>query len=156
MSEPSEISEPKANSIPAADISVNVSDSGVTTTHTFPVRQPRDYSNDFVVHVYASTLYRCRRKLEDITRTGFPINEVMLGLATTAVGAIAGAMASDIALASPKGIFFFVILPPFTGAFLVAYFFLRRDAHRHPSQIADEILDELPNPDQAMDIGIKQ
>src|SRR5918911_1162237 len=96
-----------ARGIPAADIRADVSEEGFTTTRTFPVKQPEEDSNDFVVHVYASKLYKCRRRLQEIKESRFPVGEILLGISTAVLGAVAGALTTEIKLDSKRGILFY-------------------------------------------------
>jgi hypothetical protein len=59
-------------------------------------------------------------------------------------------------MGSSRGIFFYVFLPMVVVGCLGAYFFHRHISLIHPSQIAADVLAELPDPDQTSDIGVQQ
>ena len=100
--------------------------------------------------VRASILESCRRRLEKIENPRFTWGELLLGIATLAAGAIAGALTTDIQLNSPKGIVFYVLLPMVAVGSFVAYLFCRTTSFGQASEIAKEVLMELPDPDKAI------
>ena len=136
-------------SIPAADITAEVTSGQLTTTRTYAVKQLGEDQNDFMLYVEASKLHKCRRKLQSITEVSFPIAEVLLGVATLCAGASLGALTTDIKLDSSKGMIFFILLPVVAVGCTVAFAFYRHYTAKSAAQIATDVLAELPDPNKA-------
>jgi hypothetical protein len=147
---PQEFPKATTDSIPVADMLFNASERGVTMTQTYPIRQPERDANDFKIQVWASSLHRNRRRLQKIEERSFPWGEVLLSVSTFAAGAIASALTTSITLNSLSGIIFFVILPMVAVGSFVAYLFNRTTSLSNASEIAREVLQELPDPDKTI------
>lgn len=139
---------PNATPLPMADVTEDEIP-GKIEYEAYPVRKPEADLNDFKIQVRASTLARCRSKLAKISISVFPWHEVCLGISTLAAGAYLGSLsASNITSGSLQAVFFFNILPIIAVATFVTYFFLRRSTLKESSEIAIEVLAELPDPDK--------
>lgn len=138
---------------PAADVRAPTVGEGNQVTYTFPIRQPEEDFNDFQVGVRASLIRRCRGRLEAIACHTFPTSEVLLGVSTLAAGGALSALVSSVALASWQGVLFFVVLPVVAVGCGVAYGMLRHFTIRAAQQLAEDVLEDLPNPDRAVDVG---
>lgn len=137
---------PNAEPLPVADITADDTSRRIEY-EAYPVRKPEEDLNDFRIQVRASTLDRCRAKLAKISSTSFPWYEVFLGIATTALGASLGSLSSDnISPGSLKSIFFYTILPIIAVTTFVIYLFRRKSTLQNSSDIAVEVLSELPDP----------
>lgn len=141
---------PNAAPLPAADVEANVASeaSGNVEYEAYPVRKPEEDLSDFKVQVRASTLMRCRTKLNTVAKSRFSWHEVLLALSTLAAGAFLGALPSGLKAGTASAIFFYTILPIVAVASFVAYLFLRRAMLRDPADIAADVLEELPDPDK--------
>ena len=142
-----ELPPPAIANIPAADV-LPAPDPTEIAYQAFPVRSPEDDINDFIVKVKASTLRRCRARLTDIKPKKFPYGEVSLGVATMAWGAVLGALPAGIKPDTWQAIFFFNLLPVLATAATVGYLFLRHFSAVDYTQRAQEVLDQLPDPDK--------
>jgi hypothetical protein len=145
-----EFQPPPANAtpLPVADVAAATS-AGNVEYETYPVRKPEEDLNDFKVQVRASTLTRCRAKLNQISDPRFPWHEVALGASTLATGAFLGALPADIKAGTPQAVFFYTVLPIIAVGAFVAYLFLRRLTIVEPTTVAADVLSELPDPHKA-------
>jgi hypothetical protein len=135
-----------AKALPAADIKAEKPTGDVYAMRTFPIRIPNEDREDFVIEIRASQIVKSRRRLQKLARFQFPTSELLLGVASLLLGATFGSLVSDISLLELRGIWFFIIFPIIGCSALVAYFFLRRHDNMQSSEIAEEILSELPDP----------
>lgn len=140
---------------PAADVQAPQVGEGSQVTYTYPIRQPEEDFNDFQVGVRASLLKRCRVRLQTVAAQGFPLPELLLGISTLAAGAALSAVISGVQLGSWRGVVFFVILPMVAVGSGVAYGMLRRFSLRDTQHVAEDILNDLPDPDRSIDLRPK-
>ncbi len=82
---------------------------------------------------------------------------MLLGVATLLLGATLGALGSTIpwailengaAVANPRAILFYVVFPIIGVGAAVGYFCLRHFTSHSASIVAQELLDELPDPNR--------
>lgn len=139
-------SPPSAKELPAADVTAPAGSAGAIVNQSFPVRQPEQDLDEFLIQVRASTLKRCRRHLERIRRGKLPWHEILLAFSSLSYGAVLGAVPANIPLGTPKWYFFFVALPVVGTGTAVAYFFKRKEAGPDASTVAGEVLEDLPDP----------
>ena len=142
--------EREGGKVPTVEIALRAEQEAplTTTTRTYAVRQPEAERHEFIIHVHASTLKRCRAKLATIRRARFPFGELFLALAMLGFGSTLSALASDVKLDSNLGRVFYVAIPPASVAAGIAYAFLRNRSLREPSDIAEDVLNDLPDPDK--------
>lgn len=140
--------EPTAAPLPAADVQAPTGPAPALVQQAFPVRQAEDDINEFFVQVRASTLKRCRSGLGDIAHSRFPWHEVALAIASSAYGAFLGALPADLNPGSRSAVFFYTILPVLGTGSLVAFYFLRRASTVDAAQRANQLLEDLPDPDR--------
>jgi hypothetical protein len=145
--------KPPIASIPAADVAAPLSTVGTIVHQSFSVKQPAEDSAEFIMHVRASSLRRARTKLAQLAHARFPWPELLLGLATLALGATLGAIPAKLEFGSPLGIFFYTAMPVLGCSGLVAYLFLRRSTLVDVHLIANEALSEIPDPVRAIGQG---
>jgi hypothetical protein len=136
----------------AADVRAPAVGEGSQVTYTYPIRQPEEDFNDFQVGIRASVLRRCRRRLENLVRNTFPTEEVLLAVSMLAAGGSLSAIVAEVALASWRGVVFFIALPLISVGCGVAYGMLRHFTLRTVKQVSEDILDDLSNPDQTVDV----
>ena len=134
----------------AADIRAPADDAAIMT-RTYPIRQPVDDWNDFQVGVWASVLNRCRDRLDAIKGQKYRYGEILLGVSTLAVGASLSAWISGVLLDSPKGVAFFVMTPMIAVGCGVAYLIHRGEGSRSARHLADDALQDLPDPSKTVD-----
>lgn len=139
---------PSAIQVPAADVKTPPPEGSSIVHQAYPLKQPEEEINEFMVQVRGSVLRRARQKLWCITTTRFPWPEVLLGLSMLAIGAILGAVASGVVWNSGKAVVFYMVLPVVAGCSIVAYALLRIKAAQNPSSVARDLLEELPDPDR--------
>jgi hypothetical protein len=140
---------------PAADIRAPQVGEGNQVTYTYPIRQPEEDFNDFQVGVRASVLKRCRVRLQTIVAQGFSLQEIMLGISTLTAGGALSALISGVELGSWRGVVFFVILPMVAVGSGVGHWMLRRSDLRSTAHLAQEILNDLPDPDRSIDVRLR-
>jgi hypothetical protein len=138
---------------PVADFSAVPTDEDVTLTRTFPVRWPQEDWNDFQVGVRATVLSRCRVNLAELAADHFPWAEVCLGLTTLSLGATISAWISGIVLSSGKGVILYVIVPMIGSGAGVGYFMLRQLWTDNVGRIAQDLLNDLPDPGRTVSGG---
>ena len=136
-----------AQALPAADV-LAPPPTGDVEYEAFPVRKPEEDLNDFKIQVRASTLSRCRSRLEQAAKASFPWHELALGVSTLATGTVLGALPADIKPGTSQAILFYTVLPAIAVAAFVAYLFLRRSGVAEPARAAAEVLSELPDPNR--------
>jgi len=139
---------PAVTSIPAADVHAPTGNGEETVQQSFPVRKPEADRNEFLIQVRASTLLRCRRRLQQLATNSFPWPEVALGISSLTLGAFLSAITSGVALDSKLGIAFYAVLPAIGVGAAVAFCFLRVRATVDTASVCSEVLSELPDPDQ--------
>jgi hypothetical protein len=142
--------QPSAEAIPTADIRLPTN-SGDVRHAAYPVKRPEEEINEFMVECRATTLIRCREKLFAIRDSSSPWYEILLAVASLAIGTSLGALSSDITYTSAPILwkFLFMFLP-FVGLGTgTAYFFLRHRNNEVNVAAAREILQDLPDPDNS-------
>jgi len=153
----SQLPAPSIITVPAADVTAPPVDAGSIVHQSYPLRQPEEEANEILVQVRGTTLRRVRKRLSTLASGGFPWPEALLGVATLSLGASFGAFGSSIpwaildngaAAANPRAILFYVVLPIVGVGALVGYFCLRHFTTRSASTVAQDLLDELPDPDR--------
>lgn len=136
-----------ASPLPAAEIKAATTTENVEY-QACPVRVPEEDLNDFIVKVRASTLTRCRTKLEQISEPNFPWHEMALGASTLAAGGFLGALPASMTAGTLGAIFFYTVFPIIAVASIVAYFFLRGLPIYEPASVVKDVLLEMPDPDK--------
>lgn len=139
---------PSATGVPAADVTVPPADGGSVVHQAYPLKQPVEELDEFLVRVRGSTLRRARRKLTALVKLSFPWAEVLLGVSTLCAGGGLGALASGVAWNTDKAVFYYVILPVIAVGTGVGYALLRHLTPNNASLVAQDILEELPDPDR--------
>ena len=141
--------KPQVVSLPAADVTAPATTQENLLHVAYPVKKPEEEHAEFIIEVRASTLTRVRRKLTRLPAGRFPWPELLLGVSTAALGASLGAIPAGIDIKKPIGLFYFFALPVLCTGTGVAYFMLRRIPIVDGSKIANEILEDLPDPEKA-------
>lgn len=137
--------------LPTADVHAPGVGAGTQVTRTYPIRQPADDWNDFQVGVWANVLRRSRHRLETVTRQRVHIGEALLGVATLTAGGSLGAVISSVRLDSSLGVAFYVVSPMVAVGCGVAYGLLRATGIRTAKHLAEDVLQDLPDPDKTVD-----
>ncbi len=137
-----------AQPVPAADVTVPPADGGSVVHQAYPLKQPEEEASEFIVQVRASTLRRTRRRLGSLVVVKFPWPEVLLGLATLCTGGALGAIASNVEWNCWKAKIFYLILPIIAVGAGVAYVMLRHLVPQAASSVAQDVLEDLPDPDR--------
>lgn len=117
------------------------------TTIEMGVFMPNDDVNDFIIQVRASLIKRIRDKLSPLCKQKFPLTEILLGVSTTLIGVVLSSIAADIKITETKGIIIFVVLPVIAAICGTSYFFVRANNVVSISKFAEDLLEEIPNPD---------
>ncbi len=140
--------KPQAQALPAADVQASPTGGTSLIHQSFPVRQPEEDFNEFLVRVRASMLKRVRTKLRELADAPFPWPELLLGLSTLAIGTFLGALTANLTAGTGKAVFYYTVLPIVGVSSLVGYFLLRRRSQSDAHRIAADVLSELPDPDR--------
>ena len=136
--------------VPAGDVTTPPSDGeGLTTTQRFAVKQTAEDASDFMVYVRASVLRRVRRRLQLAVESGFPWEEILLGLATTSIGAFLGGLGIDRAAFPTARLLTVQICPIIAAASFVGYLWTKSRSTTAAATSAREALLEVPDPDDA-------
>lgn len=142
-------------SLPIADFQSSTGNNeGLTIRRDVAVKQKLIKTEEILVD--AQIIHRCRNNLQKIRDNQLTWNEILLGVAAAGVGIIASAYIADVKLDTGKGIFSFVITPCITVGAGVAYGIVKNLLHISTSQIAEEILNDMPNPDETVEVEISQ
>jgi len=154
----SELPSPSIAAVPAADVTAPPVDTGSVVHQSYPLRQPEEDATEILVRVRGTTLRRVRKRLAILISGRFPWPELLLGLATLSLGCSFGGLASGVpwaviksgvAAPSSRALLFYVLFPILGVGSLVGYFCLRHFGGQAASAIAQDLLDELPDPDRA-------
>lgn len=137
-----------ATLVPAADVTAPPPEGSSVVHQAYPLKQPEEEINEFLVQVRGSVLRRVRRKLGGLIHTRFPWPEFLLGLSTLSAGGALGAVASGVVWNTCEAVIFYLILPVLAVGSGVAYVLLRQLAARSASLVAQDLLEELPDPDR--------
>ncbi len=135
-------------SVPEADVHIKESgrDTTLTIENSHPVKIPQNELNDFRIAIRASDINEIRAWL-NIRESKFPWAEIMLAIATTAFGLSIGGLISGINLRSWQSIMVvvFLLIAVGTGT---AYCFIRKNSIINMTQLAQQILKKLPDPEK--------
>lgn len=138
-----------------ADVRAPLTSEGSQVTYTYPIRQPERDLSDFQVGVRASVLKRCRSRLSSASAPTIPLGDLLLGVATLTAGAFLGALISNVPLDSWRGVLFYILSPIVAAGTGVAFAFVRTSHGRQCYEVARDVLDELPDPEQTKEINNK-
>ena len=139
-------------SLPAADIVAPVERKDILTSErSLPVKIPKQEANNFIVEVSASDLRRIRDKLAPYSKKTFSWSEILIGLGGASLGAILGALASQVPMSSFRGFIFYVVCPMVLVGTIVRYFSESKSSQINTVNLANELLSELPDPDEAIE-----
>jgi hypothetical protein len=116
------------------------------------LKQTLTGNNDFIVEVLASTLLKCRDLISEIKKSHNNISEFFLAFSTLCLGSILGAWQGGINSYNNYWWVFYIILPIIASTCLVSYGFLSHYYIAQPSQIAQIILNDLPDPNDTVSI----
>lgn len=142
-------------SLPIADFKSNTNGNEALTIRRDIAIKQHDVKKEEIL-IDAQIIYRCRAKLQEIIDNKFIWNEVLLGIAAAGIGIITSAYFADIQLNSLKGVISFVIIPCITMGTGVAYIIFKNFTNVSAIQIAQEIMKDIPNPDEAVEVEIPQ
>lgn len=154
-----DVPTPTASAVPAADVVAPAGNVGPIVHQSFPVRQPEEDANEILVGVRGRVLRKVRIHLGLLTTSYFPWPDVLLGAATLCLGGLLGALGSSLPWAVVNGksveptaraILFYVILPTLGTGSTVGFFCIRHFTARSASDIAQSVLEELPDPDRTL------
>ena len=141
--------EPKVEFIPTPDVVVE-SDGNkelTTSTRTYSVTVPEEEANDFVVEVRASILKDIRTTLDKHAENRFPWQEFLLAVTAILLGGYFNGIFSSLKIETLTGKLVFVVFPVVSAIAGTAYFFIRRDNNKAISDLANELLKKVPNPE---------
>ena len=102
---------------------------------------------EFPVAVNSKVLRRCRQRLTQITHRRWPLPELLLTVASVALGGIVGAWQDGLTTARTNWWLFYIVMPVVAATCAVSFGFLRRDVVNLASNTARDVLEELPDPD---------
>lgn len=142
--------QPSAEVIPIADVRLPT-DSGSVRHATYTVKRPEEEINEFMVECRATILTRCIEKLKEMRDSSFLWCEILLAIASLAIGTSLGALSSEISYTNDpiRWRIFFMGLP-FVGIVAVtAFLFTRRNSTQSIAGKAKEILEILPDPNNS-------
>ena len=141
--------EPKVEFIPPPDYVVK-SDGNkdlTTSVRTYSVTVPEDEANDFVVEVRASVLKDIRSTLDKHSKSSFPWQEILLAITAILLGGFFSGIFSSLKIETDLGKLVFVAFPVISGITGTSYFFVRRDDNKSISDLSNDLLNKIPNPD---------
>ena len=138
-----------AISFPVADIHAQTDGVDMRVNHSYPVVTPDEDKKEFIVAIRASSLRSWRLRLSTLNGKKIPWPEFFLAVSSLGIGSILSAIASDVKLATFKGTFFYLILPPITVGVIVSYIFVRRIENVSVSSVVNALLSDIPNMDNS-------
>ena len=156
MTDPT-LPQPNAAAVPAADVQAPPPNPATIVHHSYPLRQSEEDANDILVPLRGSTLRRVRKRLVALTTSPFPWSELLLGAATLCFGSSLGALASSLpwadvssgrAVPTISALIFYIALPLVGAATAVAFVVRRHHVTQHASNLASDLLEELPDPER--------
>ncbi|WP_439879883.1 hypothetical protein ACSX1A_11980 [Pontibacter sp. MBLB2868] len=122
----------------------------VTTTYTYPVHSLQDDVNDSIIKVRSSVLKKIRDKIEPYKSKKTNFSDLLLSIASTLTGIAIGALYSNLKLNTYLGGFTFIVLPILAAISGTSYFFIRKENRKALNDFAEELLLEIPNPQQTV------
>ena len=120
----------------------------VTTTMTFPVLSLDEDLNEKFIKVKLSQLKKIRTKIIPYTQKRFNYTDLLLGLFTTLIGVIIGALLSDLSLENWQGKLTYIVLPILGAISGTSYFFIKHINQNNVSELANDILENIPDTEQ--------
>lgn len=120
----------------------------VTTTMTFPVLSLDEDLNEKFIKIKLSQLKKIRAKIIPYTQKRFNYTDLLLGLFTTLIGIIIGALLSDLNLENWKGKLTYIVLPILAAISGTSYFFIKHIHQKNVSELANEVLENIPDTEQ--------
>lgn len=120
----------------------------VTTTMTFPLLSLDEDLNEKFIKIKLSQLRKIRAKILPYTRQRFNYTDLLLGLFTTFIGVIFGALLSELGLDDWKGKLTYIVLPILAAISGTSYFFIKNIGQKNVNELANEILENIPDTEQ--------
>jgi hypothetical protein len=120
----------------------------VTTTMTFPVLSLDEDLNEKFIKIKLSQLKKIRNKIFPYTQKKFNYTDLLLGLFTTLIGVIIGALLSELSLNEWKGKLTYIVLPILAAISGTSYFFIKHINQKNVSELAKEVLENIPDTEQ--------
>lgn len=134
-----------------ASVSISDSETGETkktTSYTYPVVQPEEYKNEFMISLRASDIRKVKKICSKAQKSQFPFHELLLGLSTTLIGCTLGALGSGIHLSSFAGVIFYILCPIIATGTFVSYIFIRKSSIKDINELVENVEEYIPNPDR--------
>jgi hypothetical protein len=120
----------------------------VTTTMTFPVLSLDEDLNEKFIKIKLSQLKKLRNKIIPFTKKNFNYPDLILGVFTTLLGVIIGALISKLSLSEWTGKLTYIVFPILAAISGTSYFFIKHINQKSISDFANEILQEIPDTEQ--------
>lgn len=120
----------------------------VTTTMTFPVLSLDEDLNEKFIKIKLSQLKKIRSKILPYTQKNFNYTDLLLGLFTTLIGVIIGALLAELSLDQWKGKLTYILLPILAAISGTSYFFIKHINQKNVSELAKEVLENIPDTEQ--------
>jgi len=141
----------QAISIPIADTIAPANNHNIRHA-AYPVKQPQEEANEFLIEVRATRINSCREKLLRLQIIKFPWAELLLALSTLVFGTSLGALTSSISYTGDSVLwfFYFLFLPILGSVMITAYFFLRVFNPVDVAKLAQDALEDLPDPTKSI------
>lgn len=135
---------PEENLLKESAAHLNSSDDNIKNSHT-AIMQRYNVSSlkpKTAIPVDVTMLDKIKRKCEEIKSAKFPIEELLLGIASLLAGAFLNALFASVKLeATMLGVFSYIICPTGTAGCGVAYAMLKKTGTHNAHQVAKEILE---------------
>lgn len=124
-------------------------DKSIYVKYEYPVKIPKQYTDDFLVEIRASDLRKVRKCCEKAKNNKFSINELVLSIAGITIGAVISAIVGKIPLNenSLASIFSYNICPMLSVGLLVYYFKSRKENMQNINDLVEKIEEYIIDPD---------
>lgn len=139
-------SESSNQEIPAIDLKIT-GDPQPLTIFGFPVVLPKEDIDDKVVPIRGKDLNRWRGKLLRICNRPFKCDDLFLAISMLLLGSYAAVLLTNNSYSGFVNFALHTLLPCLGVGFFIAYIFIRRISTASPKELSEELLKEIPNPD---------
>ena len=137
-----------ATSVQVADWSEG--DGSLTLRRDVIVKQPEVHAEEILIE--ARSLMKCRRRLTELVDLPASWSDALLCAASCSIGIAGSAVLAGVALGSALGVFTYLVCLVVASGSGVAYSIGKRSRQINARAVAQDVLDELPDPDKLVHV----
>lgn len=138
--------------LPIADVVIqDGQEESLRLTRNIAVKQM--VSRNEVVVIDSEVISRVRNKLVKIKSINNYWDEILICISGAFIGVIASVYFTDTFLSDGKKVLVFSVLPTLTAIFLTIFVLNKKRDEDSAKSLAEQILDDIPNPDDTVEVG---